>query len=286
MPESLKTYAVIGDPVEHSLSPLIHGFIYQQLKLSCSYKKIKVEASQLKAFIKSSRENNLQGFNVTLPHKETIIPLLDETRELARSTGAVNTVKKENSKLIGFNTDVTGCTHALQRSSWKQRGNVVILGAGGACRAALMALTHFNPDSVTLLNRTLKRASILKKQFSCFQKFDIYVENIKFKNIRELLSDASLLINTTPVGMWPHIQDSPLMEADTIPEHLTVFDMVPNPVNTTLINQAQQRGAETISGLSMLIAQAIAAQEIWLDRKFPDTLCDKVWAHVIKKMRR
>ncbi|MFO7889994.1 MAG: shikimate dehydrogenase [bacterium] len=284
MPEIKKIYAVIGDPVEHSVSPLIHNFIFQQLGLPYSYQKIKIETFQLKEFIIRCRENDLQGFNVTLPHKETIISLLDKTEGQARSTGAVNTVINKNSILKGFNTDVTGCFYALKKSSWRQTGRIVILGAGGACRAALIALTRFNPYSVTIIARSPDRAYELKKIFSDQVKFDIYAENIKFQNMEELLTDASVLINTTPVGMWPRIQNSPVPEPDTIPQHLIVFDMVPNPVYTTLLKQAKQRGAEIISGLSMLIFQAIASQEIWLNQKLPERLFDKVWTHLIEKM--
>lgn len=285
MPKREKTYAIIGDPVEHSLSPLIHRFIYQQVDLPYSYQKIKVAPPNLKKFIISCRKNNLQGFNVTIPHKEKIIPLLDDIDKLAQFIGAVNTVTNNNSKLKGFNTDIIGCKRALEKSPWQQTGKVVILGAGGACLSALVALSSFAPSSVILLNRTLERAYKLKKRFSHHLKFDIYVENIKFQEMGDLLSNTSLLINTTPLGMWPQIQNSPIPEPDIIPEHLTVLDMVSNPVYTTLLKQAKKRGAEIISGLSMLISQAIAAQEIWLDRKLPDKIFNTLWTHIIDKMR-
>lgn len=284
MPDRKKIYAVIGDPVEHSLSPLIHSFVYDQLDLPCHYQKIKVLPDRLEKFIFSCRENNLQGFNVTIPHKETIIPFLDEIDPQAQFMGAVNTVKKEDSFLKGYNTDVIGCKTALEKSSWSGKGKVVILGAGGACRSALMALNSFTLSSVTLVNRTPENAQQLKKHFSDYVKFDIYTENLTLQNIGDLLTRASLLINTTPVGMWPRIQDTPVPDLSIIPDHLTIFDMVPNPVYTTLLRQSKKRGVGIISGLTMLISQALAAQEIWLDQKLPDTMFEKLWSYIIDKM--
>jgi len=284
MPERKNTYAVIGDPVEHSLSPLIHNYIYQLLDLPYSYQKMKVGEKELKKFINKCRKDNIAGFNVTIPHKVTIIPFLDEIDKQAELTGAVNTVKKENSVLKGFNTDVSGCVYALQRSSWEQTGKVVILGAGGACRAALVALTTFSPNSVYIFNRSLQKAVELKQKFFDKVKFDIYAENIKFQNTEKQFSDTSLLINTTPVGMWPDKQVSPVPDPDMIPEHTTVFDMVPNPVYTKLLEQAKLKGVEIISGVSMLISQAISAQEIWLKQKLHGQLFDTIWRYVTKNM--
>jgi len=283
MPEK-KTFAIIGNPVKHSLSPEIHSYIYKQLGLPHSYKKIQLSTVQLKKFIMRCKKNDFQGFNVTIPHKVTIIPFLDEIKKQATCTGAVNTVINENSVLRGYNTDVAGCRYALERSSWEQTGKVVILGAGGACRAALAALLNFSPSSVRILNRNPEKAYQLKKKFSDYVKFDIYAENIKFENIGKILSDTSLLINTTPVGMWPCIHDSPVPEADMIPVHATVFDMVPNPVYTRLLKQAEHRGASTINGGIMLVSQAIAAQEIWLNQKLPEALFHTIYTYLTEYM--
>ena len=284
MSEPNDTYAIIGDPVEHSLSPLLHSFIYRQLNLPYNYRKIRIPANRLKEFIINCREDNLQGFNVTIPHKEAIISFLDELDPKAEFIGAVNTVKKEYSILTGYNTDVIGCKTALDKSSWPGTGKVVILGAGGACRSALIALSNFALSSVHIVNRTLEKAVKLKKQFSHYVKFDIYAENLTLETIGNLLKQASLLINTTPVGMWPHIQDSPIPDLAVLPDHLTIFDMVPNPVYTTLLRQAEKKGVNIISGLSMLISQALAAQEIWLDRTLPETLYTELWSYVNNKM--
>ncbi len=283
MPEK-KTYAIIGNPVKHSLSPQIHSYIYKQLGLPHSYKKIQLSTVQLKKFIIRCKKNDFQGFNVTIPYKVKIIPFLDKIEEQAAFIGAVNTVINENSVLRGFNTDVTGCTYALERSSWEQTGKVVILGAGGACQAALAALLNFTPSSVYIINRTPEKAGELKQKFSEYAKFDIYTENIKFKNIGQLLADSALLINTTPVGMWPYIQDSPVPEANMIPDHATVFDMVPNPLHTRLLQQSEQRNASTINGGIMLVSQAIAAQRIWLEQKLPETLFDKIYTYLTEYM--
>lgn len=282
MPEIKKKYYIIGNPVEHSLSPTLHSYIYKIFNLSCSYHKIRIKKAELKDFIITCRLKNISGFNVTIPHKETIIPLLDKVEDEAKLFGAVNTVKNEKGKLYGYNTDIIGCRYALKRSSWQQSGKVVILGAGGAARSALAALSSFTPSSVSLFNRTPEKARLLKDQFSDHLNFDIIAENVKFHNMENLLSNTTLLINTTPVGMWPETQNSPISDSKIIPENITIFDMVPNPVYTTLLKDAEKRGAEIISGLSMLISQAVAAQEIWLERKIPLETFNKLWTHIIE----
>ena len=126
------TYCVIGDPIAHSISPEIHAFVFQRLGLKCQYEKVHVRPNDLEAFVKESKETGRPGFNVTIPHKETVMACLDEIDELASNVGAVNTVANRNGKLTGYNTDVHGCRMALERAGWKTGGKVVLLGAGGA----------------------------------------------------------------------------------------------------------------------------------------------------------
>ena len=141
MGDRSKTYCVIGDPVAHSLSPQIHTLIYQQLNLELKYEKVHVKPDELALFIKNVKAESRSGFNVTLPYKQTVIDLLDGVDPTAWRVGAVNTVKNDGLRLIGYNTDVAGCRIALGKSGWQPGGKVVILGAGGAARAAVAGHT-------------------------------------------------------------------------------------------------------------------------------------------------
>ncbi|MCD6117478.1 shikimate dehydrogenase [bacterium] len=280
-----RTLFVIGDPIRHSLSPVIHNFIFQLLGESFSYKAELVKPSGLQEFTEKAKRGFCPGFNVTIPHKESIIPFLYELDESAETAGAVNTVKLENNRLTGFNTDIEGCIHALTESGWTTGGTAVIFGSGGAARAGIAALISMGQKHIVILNRDTNRAEKLSSFFSKNPSVIFDVKKLNEKNISESISSASLVINSTPVGMWPDTDRSPIRDISLIRKNTFVFDMVPRPYITKLLHNAESSGAVIIPGLQMLISQAVAAQEIWLNRKIDSKIHEQIMEYLLTQHR-
>lgn len=276
MTDNLKNeFCVIGDPVGHSLSPKIHLKVFSILNMDFQYTKRHVTLDQLAGFIQETRALARPGFNVTIPHKENIMAFLDEIDPYAMQIGAVNTVWNNQGKLIGYNTDVHGCRVALEQSGWNPVGPVILLGAGGAARAVLTALNSMQMNTILLYDIDPGRCKLLKKHFN-----DLGMEIViasHWKMIEEWIPKTSLLINASPVGMWPNVDATPFPEKSLLNETMTVFDLVPKPLYTRLLTDAENQGASTIPGLIMLVAQALVADEIWLQQRLPkNTLSDVI----------
>ena len=273
-------FCVIGDPIGHSLSPDIHMKVFEILDLDYHYTKQHVLSDQLADFVHDSKRYGRPGFNVTIPHKEKIMALIDKIDPFAERIGAVNTVWNKGGTLIGYNTDVHGCRIALERGGWKSNGTVILLGAGGAARAVLSALHTLHASKVLLYDIDPNRCQILADHFSDLRiEFDIAG---KWEQIEAYLPNASLLINASPVGMWPNIDRTPFENIALFHSDITVFDLVPKPFHTRLLKDAQRKGATIIPGLSMLVAQALAAEEIWLQRQLPPNTHTDVTAHMME----
>ncbi len=280
MDDLSRTYCVIGDPIDHSLSPIIHRLIYKVLDLKLHYEAVRVKRDDLKDFINGTKKFWRPGFNVTIPHKERIIDLLDELDPLAKEIGAVNTVRNSNGLLKGYNTDVEGFEYALRRVEWNRNGDVVILGAGGAARAAVYALISKVKGKLFVFNRTPQRAENLARDFS--NRGSIEACSMDHDMLARTLFNSTLLVNATPIGMWPDVDSSPLPSAEMISQDMVVFDMIPNPVFTRLLKQAESKGARVVSGLSMLIFQALGAERIWIGITFPHDIYDRIWNLVVE----
>lgn len=278
-----RTFCVIGDPIGHSLSPLIHTYVFKELHLPYAYETRHVPKEKLYDFVIQSRKNQRPGFNVTIPHKQNIIPFLDALDPLAKQIGAVNTVDCKNGKWTGYNTDMEGFRMALARTAWKpQKGTVVLLGAGGAARAVIHALKTFEIQEVFLFEIDVSKAEKFQTEFEAELGISIQLRS----SLDKALENTELLINASPVGMWPEVTKTPIEDPNWIPPTCMVFDLVPNPVETRLLQEAKARGAKTIPGLSMLILQALAADEIWLDQKIPETLYDPIFQHCINELEK
>jgi shikimate dehydrogenase len=276
-----KTFCVIGDPVGHSLSPLIHRFVFDRLNVQYDYEAVRVAPDDLEAFVATSRRENRPGFNVTIPHKQTVMRFLDELDPKAEAIGAVNTVVNRSGRLEGYNTDVLGFRDALVRTVWKP-GKTVLLGAGGAARAVFSGLVSLGVRDAVLFDLDEARAKALSRD-KVRAGIDVSVVG-KIESLRCALADAALLVNASPVGMWPRTDASPLPDPAWIPGGILVFDLVPNPLKTRLMAEAETRGCRTIPGLVMLIGQALAADILWLDMPMPDNLDEDVFDHIAKRM--
>jgi 3-dehydroquinate dehydratase/shikimate dehydrogenase len=250
-----RVYGVIGDPVAHSLSPLMHNLAFQKRKLDAVYLPFLVR--DLKDFLAAVQPLNIAGFSVTLPHKEAILEHLDDCDPLAARIGAVNTVVlRSGGRLFGCNTDYVGVLRALEKRVPLAGSRVLILGAGGAARAVAFALTQGG----AVVGVCSRRAAPAKKLARA-----VGGEFIERRRLRREFFDA--IVNCTPVGMHPDADESPLEAAEL--NCRLVFDTIYRPMKTRLLRLAEQRGIETVSGVEMFVAQGTAQWEIWTGLRAP-----------------
>lgn len=260
MPPKLKL-AIIGDPVNHSLSPSMHMAALRKCGLEGSYEKIRVGVCELAHQVEALRGSEFTGFNVTAPHKERIIPLLDRIDRAARRIGAVNTVVREGGTFTGFNTDAIGLGRILDRVQTKDK-RVLVLGAGGAARACVDTLLDCGWQ-VAVANRTIERA------WTALQGKAEVMGLIPPGPLAKTLRAADLLINATSCGFQAN--ESPLpgsLLLDSGP--LTVMDLVYSPLRTRLLEDAGSASCRVIDGLALLTAQAADSFQLWSGRRLPD----------------
>jgi shikimate dehydrogenase len=256
---------LIGHPVSHSVSPAMQNAALRASGLAWQYDLLETPRAQLPAVVERLRADDCAGANVTIPHKEAIIEFLDHVTPTARQIGAVNTIVQREGKLIGENTDGYGVIQTLREAQVQLRdARVVILGAGGAARAAVFALAAENVASIAIINRTAARAHALAEAVrQHFPRLALCVNHI------ETLADAHIVINATSVGMTPNVNASPLPPNVTLPRDVVVFDMVYRPRETQLLREARRAGARPLSGLGMLAHQGAAAFALWTGRAAP-----------------
>ncbi|MHA1727586.1 MAG: shikimate dehydrogenase [Promethearchaeota archaeon] len=288
---STKILGVIGDPIEHSMSPTMHNAALQKIAtlqevgLNYVYVAFHVKKEHLKVACEGFKALEIRGINVTIPHKVAIMDYLDEIDPIARGIGAVNTVKNENGKLIAKNTDGEGALLALKNAGFDAKGKkCLIVGAGGASRAVSFMLGTL-AEEIVLIDLYPKVAETLKQNLTAFYSQSNISEllgphaqpkfrtaDLKPKSIKEELRNSHLLVNATPIGMYgsKFFGKSPLdgMSID-LREDLFVFDVVYNPLETKLLADAKSAGCRTLSGINMLINQGVIAFEWWTGKK-PD----------------
>jgi len=258
---------IIGDPVEHSLSPAMHNAAFQTLKLDFVYVAFRVRKDKLREAIVGAKSLDIRGLNVTMPHKNAVMKYLDEIDPMARSIGAVNTILNDKGKLIGYNTDGIGALKALKENDISLNGKkLLLLGAGGAGKAIAFHAAQ-EVEELKILNRTTSKAKdlaeVLRKKFG--KKID--GNTLSATTIKEL-ADADIVVNATSVGMHPKDDQSPIVPSWLRPS-LCVMDIVYNPVETKLVKDARSVGAKVVSGVEMLVYQGAASFEIWTNRPAP-----------------
>jgi shikimate dehydrogenase len=262
-----KICALIGDPVEHTMSPAMHNAAFQKLGLDYKYVAFNVKPDQLASAVAGFKALNVRGFNVTIPHKVAVISLLDSLDPLAEKIGAVNTVVNDNGKLKGFNTDAEGFLRALKEHGFKPKNKkVVVLGAGGASRAISFILAK-EGAKITILNRKQELDWALDIARLIKNKLKREVKALELSHLTDVLP-ADLLVNATSVGMSPAPNVSPIPALPYSKAPL-VFDIVYNPIKTKLLQDAASAGAQTISGVDMLAWQGALAFEKWTGKKAP-----------------
>ncbi|TAE60840.1 MAG: shikimate dehydrogenase [Nostocales cyanobacterium] len=264
-----KLLGVIGDPIEHSLSPVMHNAALSKLGLDYVYLPFPIAPENLEVAIAGFAAVGVVGFSVTIPHKQAIIPLLSEISPVAEAIGAVNTVTRQGDRWVGTNTDVEGFIAPLQttyQQNWSQK-QAVILGNGGAARAVVAGCIQLGFSEVHLVGRNKNKLDEFRQSWhnSPFvNKFEVHA----WEELSNLISQANLLVNSTPVGMYPHVDNSPLSAAEmaNLPTDAIAYDLIYIPKPTKFLHLAEQQGAIAIDGLEMLVQQGAAALKIWLQR--------------------
>ena len=259
---------VIGHPVSHSLSPLMHNAALTKLGLDYVYLPFPIAPENLERAIAGFASIGMVGFSITIPHKQAILPLLSEISPIAQAIGAVNTVTRQGDKWVGTNTDVEGFIAPLQTTyhqDWSQK-RAVILGNGGAARAVVAGCIQLGLEEIHVVGRNLQKLQAFHQswQNSPFaDKFQVH----EWTELPNLLHQANLLVNTTPIGMYPHIEESPLssQEISYLPDAI-VYDLIYTPKPTKFLHLAEKQGAIIIDGLEMLVQQGAAALKIWLQQ--------------------
>ncbi len=257
---STNIVGLIGHPVEHSFSPPMHNAAFEKLGMDYAYVAFDVEPQNLKSAIDGAKSLGIRGLNVTIPHKIEVMQYLDEIDEVAGLIGAVNTIDFKDMK--GYNTDGIGAVRAIEEVTSIKDKNVVIAGAGGASRAISFYIAKYGASRLTILNRNVEKAQKLANDVSNSGLIgDVKADSIS--EIASILDDADILINTTPVGMHPNVNDEPIASASDMHEDLVVFDAVYNPNETGLLKEAVNAGAEPVFGIKMLLYQGAESFRIW-----------------------
>ncbi|MDF2630890.1 MAG: shikimate 5-dehydrogenase [Symbiobacteriaceae bacterium] len=263
---------LIGHPVGHSVSPQMHNAAFAQQRMNCQYTAWAVEPASLKDAVAGIRALGILGVNVTIPHKEAVIPLLDEVAPTAAQVGAVNTIVNRGGRLMGYNTDGWGFQSSLEEAGVKLPGlEVVVLGAGGAARAIALGLARSRVARVVISNRTPERAERLAADISALvPEVPVSAVEALSQEERSALIDAGLVVNCTPLGMaGAGAGLSAVSDINLLPQLAVVYDTVYTPQETRLLKEARQRGLRTVGGLGMLVHQGACAWEYWFGRRGP-----------------
>ncbi len=260
-----KIVGLFGYPVEHTLSPYMHNAAFELLGLDYCYIPFNVHPDNLRTAAAAIKILNIGGVNITIPHKEAIIPYLDELDREAELIGAVNTILNKDGKLIGYNTDGKGFVKSLkEKSGIVPKGkSVIIIGAGGAARAIAFSLALEGAEKLLINDIVGEKA----KELSCAVSTKTSTEAIYIKDLKEGIGEVDILINATPLGMR---KEDPLpVLPELLSQGLFVYDIVYNPPETSLLKEAKKRGAKTLGGLGMLLHQGMLSFKIWTGKEPP-----------------
>jgi shikimate dehydrogenase len=268
----MKRFGVIGHPIAHSLSPLLHNTAFSLLGLDCSYEAFDVEPSALASAMRDFKEQGFLGLNVTIPHKEAIVGFVGEPSDASKAVGAVNTVSFDGDRIRGDNTDVYGVAASLEKYRPQIHGQLaVVIGAGGSARAIIYALCdRFAPAEIVIVNRSEGRTKELITDLKPHAKQTSFRSvSLSSADLNGVIERATVVINATSVGMYPAVNDSPIGDQAGFRSGQIVMDLIYTPLETRFLNQASRCGARTISGLEMFLHQGARSFEIWLGRQMP-----------------
>jgi len=258
MDSQTELYGVIGNPVRHSLSPMIHNGAFRRLGWNAVY--LAFEVKNIEEALRGMRGLGVRGVSVTIPFKTEVLPFLDKIEGLAKKVGAVNTIINRRGRLIGYNTDCEGALEALEEKMDLRGKRVVLLGAGGAARAIGFGLKERGVPLI-VVNRSKERGWALSKELRCN-----YLPISSLARMKEGELEADILINATSLGMYPRDGETPIPKK-FLKKGMVVMDIVYEPLQTRLLREAKEKGCVTVDGLEMLIRQGMAQFEIWTGRR-------------------
>ncbi len=279
-----KIVGIIGHPIKHSYSPLMHNLAFYLHKLNYIYLPFDIPSSNLKEALKSMNVLGIRGFNITLPHKEKIMQFMDHVSEEASIVGAVNTVVNEGNQLSGYNTDINGIVETLNPYKEKiLKSTVSVIGAGGVARSVLFTLIrYFKVDKINIINRTEERAEAIKDYFKDKMHFDnIQTYELMPKENTLIYQNSNLIINTTSVGMFPNVEDTPTDIEDSFTDSQIVFDLIYNPIKTKFLQLAESKNATILDGFKMFVVQGAKSFELWTNVKMND---EQIYNELLKSL--
>lgn len=262
--DDLKRFALLGEPLGHSMSPALHKAIYRQLEIDdASYRTVEIPEERLKGFFSGFRVGGFDGVNVTTPHKATVISLLDEVENKAKVINAVNCINRVSNKLTGYNTDILGFDYSLRQTGLNVEGSkFAIIGAGGSAQAVGAVLADGGANTISIFNRSEDKATELQKMISELNS-EVGSHAHSLDDLGTDSTDFDCVINTTTVGMSPNVKDNPVPEG-FFSTNTLAFDLIYNPKQTAFLAAAEAAGSETVNGMQMLVAQAVYSVEIWM----------------------
>ena len=271
-----KIIGLIGQNIQGSLSPQIHNYLASVMGLKYHYFLFDIEPAELKKAVESIKIMDITGVNVTIPYKSDVIEYLDEVDERVKKIGAVNTIVNENGKLVGYNTDVDGFDEmSYSKGITFKDKKVVLIGAGGAARAVLYYLKDQNVDQLYLTNRTLSKAETVKKDFKkVMDKISIVEWNSEEK--KRVVKASDIIINATPLGMENEYQDISPVKSESINEEQILIDLVYKPRVTKFLSFGQKKNAKIVSGIEMLVYQAVGSFELWTNQEVEYHVIDEL----------
>lgn len=269
----MKKFGLLGEKLGHSYSKEIHELFFKRENIEAKYELIEKNIENLPEVLENIREGKYNGINVTIPYKVEIMQYLDRISDIAKKIGAVNTVTCKNGKLIGENTDYFGFLKTLKMNEIKiEDTKVLVLGTGGAAKAIYNVLVDEGSSKIFLATLSQNKKLSLRQQ-------DRTIHYGEIKNLR----DVDIIVNCTPLGMFPVIDNCPLNESNLI-DCKYLIDIIYNPKETLLIKKYKAKGTKTVNGLTMLITQAIKSEEIWNEKKFNKENFDYIYEKISKKL--
>ena len=287
---STKLTGLIGNPVEHTVSPVLHNTLFLRMGLNGIYIPIKPERDCLGQAVAGLKAAGFTGFNVTIPFKEAILEHLDDVSSEVRLLGTANTVHINKGRLVGYNTDGDGFIHGFRKQTGAELvgKSVCILGAGGTARTLAVKLAVEGADKICIINRTQSRAN----EIVSYINSGLPDGTVKTKFVRsavaesndayDILNKYDVIINTTSVGMFPEVNKSPIKEDFEFISKPIVYDVIYNPAETKLIHNAKKNGCITANGTGMLFFQGLKAFEIWMGINVPENAVNDLWIEFLK----
>lgn len=283
MDAKTKLCCLIGNPVEHSISPLIHNTLAKEMGINMVYTAFRVDNDKVDDAIKGAAALGINGLNVTVPHKCTVIDSLAEIDPLARKIGAVNTLVKVENGFKGYNTDIIGLYRELVECDIDIEGKeVIILGAGGASKAITYLCADKGATKIWLLNRTIDNAVAIANEVNSY--FGQVVQPLTLDKYTDIPKGKYPIIQTTSVGLYPNVDNAPVENDDFYELAAVGVDIIFNPACTKFMKKCLEHGAKAYNGLKMLLYQGVAAYELWNNTTVPKELTDKVLALMEKEM--